>query len=209
MMNEKLKQLLIKNGVEEEKAKEILSKLQKEKIYFSSEENLDVRYGKLKEQQETGGQALAAAEARIKELEEGQGKIEPLQAELTELKANNETLSAENSQLKLENALKVKLLTERARPESIDYLLFKIRSESEDVSIDEEGKLSGIDVERLKTTYPLNFESAEKPIIEGVPLPKLDEPNKTISKTEFNSMGYKERLKLSKDDPALYEELRD
>ena len=48
-----LKELLMSNGLEEEKAEAVISEMKANKIYITAEENMDVRYPKLKTQYES------------------------------------------------------------------------------------------------------------------------------------------------------------
>ena len=62
--------------------------------------------------------------------EELQGKISTYEAQLNELKAENE-------QLKLDNAIKVELLSAKAKGDDLDYLMFKIKQNNDKLSLTE------------------------------------------------------------------------
>ena len=132
--------------------------------------------------------------------EELQGKIGTYETQLNELKAENE-------QLKLDNAIKVELLSAKAKGDDLDYLMFKIKQNNEKLSLSENGELKGFDVEEIKTAYPSNFEVETKKVVDVNNLPKIDGNENTITKEQFEKMGYKERTKLFNENPDVYNEL--
>ena len=132
--------------------------------------------------------------------EELQNKIGTYENELTQLKAENE-------QLKLDNAIKVELLGAKAKGDDLDYLMFKIKNNNDKLSLDENGKLKGFDVEEIKTTYPSNFEVESKKEVDVNNLPKIENSDSPITKEQFEKMGYKERTKLFNENPDVYNEL--
>lgn len=132
--------------------------------------------------------------------EELQGKIGTYETQLNELRAENE-------QLKLDNAIKVELLSAKAKGDDLDYLMFKIKQNNEKLSLSENGELKGFDVEEIKTAYPSNFEVETKKVVDVNNLPKIDNSDNTITKEQFEKMGYKERNKLFNENPDVYNEL--
>ena len=132
--------------------------------------------------------------------EELQNKIGTYETQLNELKAENE-------QLKLDNAIKVELLGAKAKGDDLDYLMFKIKQTNDKLSLTENGELKGFDVEEIKTAYPSNFEVETKKVVDVNNLPKIDNSDNTITKEQFEKMGYKERTKLFNENPDVYNEL--
>lgn len=132
--------------------------------------------------------------------EELQGKIGTYENQLNELKAENE-------QLKLDNAIKVELLSAKAKGDDLDYLMFKIKNNNDKLSLTENGELKGFDVEEIKTAYPSNFEVETKKVVDVNNLPKIDNNDNTVTKEQFEKMGYKERTKLFNENPDVYNEL--
>jgi hypothetical protein len=133
--------------------------------------------------------------------EELQGKIGTYENQLNELKAENE-------QLKLDNAIKVELLSAKAKGDDLDYLMFKIKQSNDKLSLNENGELKGFDVEEIKTAYPSNFEVETKKVVDVNNLPKIDNGDNTITKEQFEKMGYRERTKLFNENPDVYNELK-
>ena len=133
--------------------------------------------------------------------EELQNKIGTYETQLNELKAENE-------QLKLDNAIKVELLSAKAKGDDLDYLMFKIKQNNDKLSLTENGELKGFDVEEIKTTYPSNFEVETKKVVDVNNLPKIENSDNTITKEQFEKMGYKEKNKLYNENPDVYNELK-
>ena len=133
--------------------------------------------------------------------EELQGKIGTYENQLNELRAENE-------QLKLDNAIKVELLSAKAKGDDLDYLMFKIKQTNDKLSLTENGELKGFDVEEIKTAYPSNFEVETKKVVDVNNLPKIENGDNTITKEQFDKMGYQERNKLFNENPDVYNELK-
>lgn len=133
--------------------------------------------------------------------EELQGKISTYEQEKLELKAEIE-------QLKLDKAIERELLSAKAKGDDLDYLMFKIKQNNDKLSITENGELKGFDVEEIKTAYPSNFEVETKKVVDVNNLPKIDSNDSSITKEQFEKMGYKERTKLFNENPDVYNELK-
>ena len=132
--------------------------------------------------------------------EELQNKIGTYETQLNELKAENE-------QLKLDNAIKVELLSAKAKGDDLDYLMFKIKQNNDKLSLTENGELKGFDVEEIKTTYPSNFEVETKKVVDVNNLPKIDDSENNITKEQFEKMGYASKVKLKAENPEMYNTL--
>jgi len=109
----------------------------------------------------------------------------------------------------IEAEVNVALLSAGVKPDDIDYVTFKLKAKGE-LELDENGKVKGMDdkIAALKTQFPGQFESnGKKNILEN----KLPTENKgdgnSVSKENFNKMGYQERLQLYKENPEAYAEL--
>jgi hypothetical protein len=136
---------------------------------------------------------------------------EDLQAKIGGYGKTIEDLQAENEKLKLESALKLELLANKAVPEDIDYLMYRLQNDSDkELKIDENGKLVGFDevLDGLKVSYPNNFEKASKKEVDELLLPKGDDKKSTLTKEQFDKMGYKEKMELYNNDPETYNQLK-
>lgn len=135
-----------------------------------------------------------------------QGNEELLQKISTyeeELKQERE----KNAQLELDRAIERELLSAKAVGDDLKYLMFQIKEKYKDLSLTENGELKGFDVEEVKTAYPKNFEVETKKVVDVNNLPKIENGDNTITKEQFEKMGYKERTKLFNENPDVYKEL--
>jgi hypothetical protein len=175
------------------------------KIFTASEENMDIRHGKLKTQHESTAKQLEEALATIETLKKSTKGQEDAQRVIGEHEAREKALLAELEQTKLESAIKVELLAAKAK--DVDYLTFKLKEKGE-LALDEQGKIKGWDdkLAGLKTQFPTQFEAeGKKKIIENV-LPADGGDNTTLTREAFSKMGYQERLKVYQENPETYAE---
>ena len=200
-----LKEILKAKGMTDEQIEEVIGEMKQNKIFTASEENLDVRYSKLKGDHDGKLSELTEAQKLIEELKKSTSDSEGLQAKIAEYEAKNAELAAENEKVKVEAALKVALL--EAKAADIDYLTFKIREKGE-IKLDDNGKITGIEdtIAALKTQYPTQFTNDATKKIEEMKLEKSEDDQK-ISKEDFAKMGYQQRLKLHREDPETYKAL--
>ena len=200
-----IQEILKAKGVSDDVIDGILSDMKSNKIYTASEENLDVRYGKLKGDHDNQSKQLEEANALIAELKKSNKGNESLQAKVSEYESTITQLEEQLKQTKIENAIKVGLLSEHAL--DVDYLTFKLKEKGE-IELDENDHIKGWDdkIAGLKTQFPTQFEGkSDENIIENK-LPKTDD-GRSITKEQFGKMSYQDRLKIHNDDPELYAEL--
>lgn len=97
-----------------------------------------------------------------------------LQASVKDYETKLAAVQAENEQLKIDKAVEIALLENKAKASDIDYLMFKIKAEHKDLTLDENGKVKGIDdiISGAKTSYAGNFETVAKKTYEPNKLPK-------------------------------------
>lgn len=202
-----LNEILKAKNIGDDVIQAIMADMKANGIYTASEENLDIRYGKLKTQHEGVNKQLTEAQALIENLQKSTKGQEEAQQQIANYKQQTEKLLAELEQTKIEAEIKVGLLAEKAL--DVDYLTFLLKEKGE-LALDENGKIKGWEdkVAALKTQKPTFFESsANKKIIEN----RLPEGEKTggaaITKEEFNKMGYNSRVALRKENPEQYDQL--
>lgn len=146
--------------------------------------------------------------ANLKKTNEGN---EELQTKIGTYEQQLTQLQEENEKLKVESALKLELLANKAVPEDIDYLMYRIQNDSEkELKIDDNGKLVGFDeiLQGLKVSYPNNFEKIAKKEVDELLLPKSESKKNTITKEQFDKMSYKEKMELYNKDQETYNELK-
>lgn len=196
-------------GLSDEQQKSILDGMKTNKIFTASEENLDVRYGKLKTDHDALVQKDAESQKLIADLQKATKGQEAVQGKIAEYQKQIEQMQTELQEAKTESALKVGLLSAGAKASDIDYLLFKMGHDSEwKPELTEDGQIKGLDekVKGLKIQFPSQFETSSSKKIDEKKLEKPDDKN-GISKEAFQKMGYQERLKLYNENPDQYKEL--
>lgn len=168
-----LTEILKSKGVADDVIKAVLEDMKTNKIYTAGEENLDVRYSKLKADHDGLSKQYAEANTLIEELKKSSKGNEDLQGKITGYETQVAQLQAELDKAKLDNAIQLALRD--AKAVDPDYLAFKLREKykPEELTLDETGKVKGMDdkLAGLKTQFPAQFEaSGQKKILEN----KLD-----------------------------------
>ena len=206
--NELLKKYL---GDDEAKTNELLEEMKKNKMFLSNEENIDIRYGKLKGDFDNLSTKEKEAQALIEELKKNSGDQEKTQAKIQEYEAKITELTKQNEELTIDNALKFSLLKKGAKADDIDYLIYRAKNGDTELKFDKEGNIKGLDdlVDTLKKTYSGNFEDKSKRKVDVKDLPDdHGEEKPSITKEMFQKMGYQERNKLYQEDKELYDKLQ-
>ena len=175
-----LAEILAAQNLTEEQITAIETAMKENKIYTSAEENIDIRYNKLKEDKQAQDNELQKAQELIKQLQDSAKGNEEIQNKIKEYEAQIEQLQADAAKAKLDYAIKTGLLERNVNPDSIDYLLFKINQENKELKLDENDKLQGIDFDELKTKYVSHFKAEDSNAgkkLDPNGLPKGGEPN--------------------------------
>lgn len=196
-------EILKANGVDDNAAKAILDAMKENKIYTASEENLDIRYGKLKGDHEGVTKQLAEANSLIEELKKSNKGNEGLQEKVAAYETQVQQLKAELEQTRIDAAVKVGLLDSKAL--DVDYLTFKLKAKGDALTLDENGKIKGWDdkLAALKTQFPQQFESSGKKTIIENRLPDQEEHG-TLSRSEILKKPYAERQKIFEENPEAF-----
>lgn len=201
-----LAELLKAKGLDDETIKAVQEEMKANKIFTASEENLDVRYGKLKTDHDSVIKERDEGKALIEELKKSNKGNDVLQQKVSDYETKMAQLQEELEQTKLDAEVKVGLLEAKAL--DIDYLTFKLKEKGE-LARGEDGKIKGWDdkLAALKTQFPTQFEAAgQKKILENK-LPDEGDKDGGITKETFAKMGYQDRLKLFNDNPEAYADL--
>lgn len=200
-----LAEILKAQGLTDEQIQTITGEMKQNKIYTAGEENLDVRYGKLKTDHDALTAKQTESDKLIAELQKANKGNEAIQSKISEYEAIIAEKNAELEQTKIESAVKIALLG--AKAVDVDYLTFKLKEKGE-IKLDDQGNIKDIDdmLSGLKTQYPSQFESATTKKIEEHKLPDGDDEGK-VTKEDFAKMGYQQRLKLYSENPEMYAEL--
>lgn len=140
-------QEIIKKYVESDNFENLMNELKENNIYFSSEDNLDIRYGKLKTDMQEKNKLYEEAQKHIENLRKGMKNSEELKLKQTEYEQRIKDLEAENKEIKINSNLKQALIKEKAK--DIEYLTYKIKNEYQNsktpFEFDTNGNLKGLD----------------------------------------------------------------
>lgn len=198
-----ISEILKAKGVADDVIASVLADMKANKIYTASEENLDIRYGKLKTDHESATKQLGEANALIEELKKSNKGNEGLQQRVSDYETQVQQLQQELEEAKIDAAIKVGLLSEKAL--DVDYLTFKLKNKGEALALGEDGKIKGWDdkVAALKTQCPAQFEGAGKKTIVENKLPNQDE-EATMTKSEILKKPYAERQKIFEENPEAF-----
>ena len=197
-------EILKANGIDDEVTGKITADMKSNRIFTAGEENLDIRYAKLKNEHATSTQTISDLQKQIAEYE----ALKVQNATLIE-EANKKfaDLQSENEKIKQDNALERALM--EAKVQDVDYMKYKLKEKHpEGFKLDENGKISSINavLDDLKVQFPNQFTKTEKKI-EEKKLEKSDDSSTGITRQQFTKMNYHERAKLFKENPEQYAEL--
>ena len=199
-----LMEILKSNGIADDVITKITDEMRENKVYTAGEENLDIRYGKLKKDH-------ADSQATITDLKSQIAEFERLKVENATLinDANDKISSLQNELLKVKTDNAVERALIEANVQDVDYMKYKIKEKHPDgLKMDENGKIESINtvLDELKTQFPNQFSKSEKKI-EEKKLEKTDNSDGGITVEQFNKMNYHEKAKLFKENPEQYAEL--
>ena len=174
-----LEELLKAQGLSDEQIKAITASMKENKIYTASEENLDIRYGKLKTDYDTLNTQHGESTKLIEQLKKDAKNDEALQGKITAYETQVANLQKELDETRLESAIKVAFMN--AKTDDVGYMAFKLK-EGGALELDEDGNIKGIDekISNLKTQFPTHFDSENNPgprEIDPKPLPEGDHNN--------------------------------
>jgi hypothetical protein len=196
-------------GLTPEQQKAIIDGMKANKIYTASEENLDVRYGKLKSDHDNLTAEHQKSTDLIAQLQKQTKDNEGIQNKITDYQNQIKTLQEEAVKARTESALKIGLLSAGAKPDDIDYLMFKMEHDGDwKPELSDDGQIKGLDdkLKGLKTQYPAQFEATSTKIIDEKKLDKQNEKD-DVTADEFRKMGYQQKNQLFNENPELYRKL--
>ena len=203
-MEMNLLEILKANGIDDEVAGKITADMKANKIFTAGEDNLDVRYSKLKNDYTASTQQITDLQSQIAQFEQAKSQNATLIEEANKKLAE---LQEENARIKTDYALDRALM--EAKVQDVDYMKFKLKEKHpEGFKLDENGKIESINtvLDDLKVQFPNQFSKTEKKI-EEKKLEKTDDTNTGITSEQFSKMNYHEKAKLFKENPEQYAEL--
>lgn len=194
-----IQEILKEVGLSDDQINSVTESMKKNKVYTSSEENLDIRYGKLKADHDSISKQYGEAQTLIEELKKSSKGNESLQSKVAEYESKVAELSEQLKQEKLASAIKVGLLSEKAT--DIDYLTFKLK-EAGELEMDEKEQIKGWNdkIDELKKKFPNQFETSAQKKIDPNKLEKGND-DKALTKESILKMNYQQRVELYQKDP--------
>lgn len=201
-------EILKAKGISDELVQAVLDDMKANSIYTASEENLDVRYGKLKTQNDSVNQQLTEANALIADMKKSSKGQAELQQKVTDYETKIATLQAQLEETQIDADMHVALLAEGVKPDDIDYVMYKLKAKGK-LERGEDGKIKDMDdkIAALKTQLPSQFTGEKKKNIMENKLPESDPGDKAVTKEEFARMGYNAKVELRQQNPELYSQL--
>ncbi|BDR75267.1 phage scaffolding protein [Clostridium tetani] len=119
-----IKELLKKLDYSDEDITKIENGMKENKIYTTTEENMDIRYSKLKEQKEDLETQLNTANTTIKDLKKNNTDNEELQTKVSNYEKEIATLK--ETSVKREKEFTIKSKLKDAGCTDVDYMLYKL-----------------------------------------------------------------------------------
>ena len=190
------KEILVAAGLTEAKADEVLASMKTNKIFTAGEENLDIRYSKLKTDHEAKLKELETATKAIEDLKKASGDNEALKTKISEYETKVKDLQDKYDAEKLSNAISNALRD--AKGKDIDYLTFKL---GKDLKLNDKGEIEGWSdkLAALKKDHPDQFEpeggnGGKKTVVPN--RLKDGDGDHALTREEFLKMSYNERVEL-------------
>ena len=198
-------EILKANGIEDNIITKIQDEMKANKIFTASEENLDIRYGKLKTQHEGKLAELTEAQKLIEEMKGSTKGNEELQGKVSAYEQQIVQLQAQLKETQLDAEANTALLAAGVKPDDIDYVKFKLKAKGE-LELGEDGHIKGMDdkIAALKTQLPGQFENANAKKYEERKLPDTDEKGDSITREALLKKPYAERAKIYNENPEAY-----
>lgn len=202
----KLEEILKAKGLNDEQANDIISEMKTNKIFTAGEENLDIRYGKLKTDYENLTNQHGESTKLIEDLQKQTKGNEALQNQIAEWKTKAEESEKARIEAEKESALKIALL--EAKATDVDYLTFKLKEKGE-IELDDSGKIKGLEdkIAGLKVQFPNQFESSANKDVHEMKLDKQNNDSNGMTKAELMKKSYVERNQFAIDHPDEYNEI--
>lgn len=202
-------------GISEDIIQAVQEDMRTNKIFTASEENLDIRYGKLKTDHDSKLAELTEANNLIAELKKNNKGNEGLQQKVNDYEGQVAQLQEQLKDTKIKSAIKVALLSEKA--DDVDYLAYKLetklKEENKTIELDDNDNIKNWNdmLSGLKTQFPKHFETSSEgddglEVYKPNHLKKGDGGDDVPSKEQFKAMSFEERMNLKKSNENLYKQ---
>lgn len=198
-------EILKAKGISDDIIKAVQDDMKANKIFTASEENLDIRYKKLKDEHDVIVKERDEGKTLIENLQKNNKGNEALQKQVSDYQTQMEQLQAELQQTKIDSAINVGLLAAGVKPDDVDYVTFKLKAKGE-VELDDQGNIKGWDdkIAGLKTQFPANFAAAGGKKYEEHKLENGDGSGDAITRESLLKKPYAERMRIYNENPEAY-----
>ena len=205
MENMTLNEILQAKGITDDVIKAIAEEMKTNKIFTASEENLDIRYGKLKGQHDTATAQLKEANDLIATLKKSTEGQEDLQQKVATYEQQIATLQAQLEETQIDADAQMELLAAGVKPDDMDYVMFKLKAKGK-LERGEDGKVKDMSdkIDALKTQLPNQFSGESKKTVQELKLPTEPSDGDAITKESLLKKPYAERMKLFSENPEAY-----
>lgn len=170
------------------------------------------RFDEVNEAKKNAEALIVERDKQIEELKKSAGASDDLKKQIEKLQADNkaavEAKDAEIKQIKINNAVNTALIAAGAKNVKAALALLNL----DKAELADDGTVKGLkeQIDTLKAAEDSKFLFADgKTTIKGTnPANSGGDPkNQTVTKEQFEKMGYKARLELYNSNKALYDEL--
>ena len=201
-------EVLKKCGVEEDKANEIVKAMGEAKIYTTNLENVDVRYNKLQEQKKQLEEASKTYQKQLEKLTKNDADVEALNKLVEQLQLSNKELEANHKQEMDRLQFNFALDSALTNAKSKNNKALKALLNMDNIKY-QEGKLEGLQeqIEALQKDASYLFDLDTTPQNTGGLGNFGRGNNPTITKEQFRSMSYMEKMDLYNKDKDLFNQL--
>ena len=211
-----LTDILNANGIEEKVANAILAAMKENKIFTASEENLDIRYGKLKTDHEGVTKQLNEANATIDALKKSTKGQEEAQQKITAYEQQVVQLQKELADEKWRNRARIGLM--QAGADDIDYVLYKLEEsmtkEGKERKLTDAEEIEGWEdlLKNAQAQLPQRFAKSDDSkdgyeVFNPNKLKNGEDGDRNVTKERFMAMSYEERVAFKQNNEKRYNEL--
>lgn len=205
-----LQEILKAKGMSDADIESTIGEMKQNKIFTTSHENMDVRYPKLKADHDNLTAQHGESTKLIEQFKSEAKGNEALQGKLTSYEATIAKLTEQLNEQKIDAAMDRKLIEAGAKFEDLDYLKYQWKKKG-DITLDDHDEIKGGDdaIAGLKTQHPVQFTTAtdQRELQPHELRDRHNDGTNSVTKEEFNKMGYNSRVKLKETNPELYAEL--
>lgn len=200
-----MQELLTAQGLTEEQVQNITEEMKKQKIFTAGEENLDIRYSKLKTDHENLVAQHGESTKLIEQFKAEAKNNESLTAKIAGYETQIGQLQQQLQDTQINSAAKLALLS--ASCTDVDYALFKLLKEEGPLELDDQGLIKDVDnkIAGLKTKSPTIFgSSSNQKQVDVHRLPNREQDDSGMTRAELLRKPYAERAALAAENPEAY-----